>query len=269
MAAAVPEQHVATRHAVDIVAQIVVGTEDELLVLRQTVHHLLRVARSDHHVCERLHGSRSVHVAHHLVARVLRLELLQVLSLARVRKRAAGCEVGAEHLLLRRKQLACLSHEVHAAHHDDLSVGLCSLARQCQRVADEIGHLLHFAHRIVVSQHHCVLLLTQATYLLLQVNGSINRLVDVTLLFPIVVHISLFNIVSILYCGTFCLSLLNMYCYAFAACPYSIPVWKDQQASLSNLTITPSHHLTTTPLQLLNTYLYIYFFLFLKKRKRI
>lgn len=29
------------------------------------------------------------------------------------------------------------------------------------------------------------------------------------------------------------------------------------------------HHLTTTPLQLLNTYLYIYFFLFLKKRKRI
>lgn len=78
-------------------------------------------------------------------------------------------------------------------------------------------------------------------------------------------------------CGIFCLSLLNMYCYAFAACPYSIPVWKDQQAPLSNLTITPSHHLiissphhlTTTPIQLLNTYLYIYFFLFLKKRKRI
>ena len=62
-------------------------------------------------------------------------------------------------------------------------------------------------------------------------------------------------------CGIFCLSLLNMYCYAFAACPYSIPVWKDQQAPLSNL--------TTTPLQLLNTYLYIYFFLFLKKRKII
>ncbi len=78
-------------------------------------------------------------------------------------------------------------------------------------------------------------------------------------------------------CGIFCLSLLNMYCYAFAACPYSIPVWKDQQAPLSNLTTSPSHHLTispphhltTTPLQLLNTYLYIYFFLFLKKRKRI
>lgn len=70
-------------------------------------------------------------------------------------------------------------------------------------------------------------------------------------------------------CGIFCLSLLNMYCYAFAACPYSIPVWKDQQAPLSNLTTTPPHHLTTTPIQLLNTYLYIYFFLFLKKRKRI
>lgn len=42
-------------------------------------------------------------------------------------------------------------------------------------------------------------------------------------------------------CGIFCLSLLNMYCYAFAACPYSIPVWKDQQAPLSNLTISPQH----------------------------
>ncbi len=48
-------------------------------------------------------------------------------------------------------------------------------------------------------------------------------------------------------CGIFCLFLLNMYCYAFAACPYSIPVWKDQQAPLSNLTITPSYHLTISP----------------------
>ncbi|MCI6131637.1 MAG: hypothetical protein MR688_04085 [Prevotella sp.] len=38
-----------------------------------------------------------------------------------------------------------------------------------------------------------------------------------------------------------------MYCYAFAACPYSIPVWKGQQAPLSNLTTSPPHHLTTTP----------------------
>lgn len=65
-------------------------------------------------------------------------------------------------------------------------------------------------------------------------------------------------------CGIFCLSLLNMYCYAFAACPYSIPVWKDQQAPLSNLTITPSHHNTPSTSQ----HLSIYFFLFIFKEKK-
>ena len=73
-------------------------------------------------------------------------------------------------------------------------------------------------------------------------------------------------------CGTFCLSLLNMYCYAFAACPYSIPVWKDQQAPLSNLTTSPSHHLTTSPphhnTPSTSQHLSIYLFLFIFKEKK-
>ena len=62
-------------------------------------------------------------------------------------------------------------------------------------------------------------------------------------------------------CCIFCLSLLNMYCYAFAACPYSIPVWKDQQAPLSNLTTSPSHHLTISPQHPFNFSTPIYIFI--------
>jgi len=73
-------------------------------------------------------------------------------------------------------------------------------------------------------------------------------------------------------CGIFCLSLLNMYCYAFAACPYSIPVWKDQQAPLSNLTTTPPHHNTTSPSHhntpSTSQHLSIYLFLFIFKEKK-
>lgn len=81
-------------------------------------------------------------------------------------------------------------------------------------------------------------------------------------------------------CGIFCLSLLNMYCYAFVACPYSIPVWKGQQAPLSNLTITSSHHniissshhLITSPSHhntpSTSQHLSIYLFLFIFKEKK-
>ena len=44
MAAAVPEKHLATGNAVDVIAEIIVGTEDNLLVLRERSHHLLRIA---------------------------------------------------------------------------------------------------------------------------------------------------------------------------------------------------------------------------------
>ena len=68
-------------------------------------------------------------------------------------------------------------------------------------------------------------------------------------------------------CGIFCLSLLNMYCYAFAACPYSIPVWKDQQEPLSNLTTSPSHHNTPSTSQHLSIYLFL--FIFKEKKKNM
>ena len=71
MATAVPQQHRAARHTVDVVAQVVVGTEDNLLVLRERCHHNIR---------ESLDSRSGVDIAHHLIARMLLLILLQILG---------------------------------------------------------------------------------------------------------------------------------------------------------------------------------------------
>ena len=100
VASAVPEQHVPARHTVDVRAQIIVRSEDKLLVLRERVHYLLGVAARHHDVRKRLHGSRGVHIAHHLVVWVLLPVFPQVLRTAGVGERASRIEVRTDHGLI-------------------------------------------------------------------------------------------------------------------------------------------------------------------------
>ena len=132
MASAVPQEHVAASHAVYVRAEVIVGPKDYLLVLGEGVDDLLCVARCHHNIGERLHLGSGVDVAHHLVARVLRLILAQIFGAARVGERASCSEVRCEHQLVGREDLACLRHEMHATHEDDLCICLCSLTRQGQ-----------------------------------------------------------------------------------------------------------------------------------------
>ena len=188
VAAAVPEQHLATGDAVDIVAQIVVGAEDNLLVLWEGVYHLLGIAAGHHTVGERLDGSRGVDIRHHLIARMLVLELLQVFCLATVGERAASREVGAYHCLFGREQFPSLCHKVYATHHHHLGIGLCRLARQSQRVAHKVGYLLYLAYCIIMCQDDGILLLTHAAYLLFEIQTLLDGFVYATLVNPLFVH---------------------------------------------------------------------------------
>ena len=180
MAATLPQQHLSARSRVDVAAQVVVGAKDDALVPGQLVYNLLRIAARHHHIGQRLHSRRRVHIAHHGVAGMLIDERLQVVGLATVGQRAASVQVGAQHLLLWRQQLARLGHEVHTRHHNDVGVGLRSLSGQRKRVAHKVGHLLNVARGVVVGQQHRVLLLAQTTNLLLQ----IYRLINVALFQP-------------------------------------------------------------------------------------
>ena len=194
MTSTVPEQHTPARDTVDVVAKVVVGAKDDLLALGEAVDDLLGIAAGHHTIRQRLHCRRGVHIAHHLVTRMLLLVFLQVFSLAAVRQRTSGIEVGAQHGLVRTQELAGLRHEMHAAHHHHLGIGLGSLAGKGEGVAHEVGNVLYLAHRIVVRQDNRILLLAEPAYLLFQVQRLVDRFIDVSFLYPFFFHHNIYII---------------------------------------------------------------------------
>ncbi len=59
---------------------------------------------------------------------------------------------GSSTVFLRREDRRGLGHEMHAAEDDDVGVGLGRFAREAERVADEIGDVLHFGALVVVRE---------------------------------------------------------------------------------------------------------------------
>jgi hypothetical protein len=107
---------------------------------------------------------------------VLLAERLEGTRLAGILERAAGRHIGQQNRLRGRQDLGDFRHEAHAAKHDDIRVGGGRLARQVERVADEVGDILDFAVLIIVRQDHGVLLTTQAIDLGQQVESRIDIL---------------------------------------------------------------------------------------------
>ena len=139
-------------HAPHVRAEEHVGEEEDLLVGRNRVDDLDRVAGRAAVVALRLHLGRRVDVRDDDGARMLRLPLAQLLGVDRRGERAAGGEIRQQHGLLRRQNRRRLGHEVHAAEDDDVGVGLRRLAGQAERVADEIGDVLDLGPLVVVRE---------------------------------------------------------------------------------------------------------------------
>ena len=161
MAATIPELHISSCYTIDIVAQIVVGTKDNLLILWKSINYLLGIAAGHNTVGQGLHGSSSIHIAHYLIARMLFLIFLQILCLAAIGKRTAGIQVWAKHCLVRAQELAGLRHEMNTTHHHHLGIGLGSLAGQSQGITNKVGYVLYLAYGIVVRQDDSILFLTK------------------------------------------------------------------------------------------------------------
>ena len=79
---------------------------------------------------------------------------LELIGLGHVGHRAAGGEVGKNHLLMRRAEhVGAFRHEMHAA--EDDVVGFRTrgdLARELERVAGVVGELDHFVALIVMAE---------------------------------------------------------------------------------------------------------------------
>ena len=164
----IPHLHAIERHAHlvgRVAAQVLIGQEQNPLAARpRPLEHGARVAgRADDAAVfadEGFDRRRRVDVGDRDDrVDVHRLELLpadlEIVGVGHVGHRAAGGEVGEDHLLARRAQdVRALGHEVHAAEDDE--VGLSArgdLAREAERVADEVGELDHLIALVVVAKN--------------------------------------------------------------------------------------------------------------------
>ena len=79
---------------------------------------------------------------------------LELIDRGHVGHRAAGGKVGQYHLLMRRREhVGAFRHEMHAAEHDELGLGMLrDLAGEAERVADVVGELDHLIALVVMAE---------------------------------------------------------------------------------------------------------------------
>lgn len=109
------------------------------------------------------------------MAGILRLESGELRGGTRVGKRAARLGAGDEHLFFGAEYLGRLGHEVHAGEEDHVGIDRLCAYRQGERVAQEVGHGLHFGPRIVVCEDHSVLLTLEPLDALLEFGGVFHN----------------------------------------------------------------------------------------------
>ena len=170
MACTIPQEHVSAGNTIYITTQVAVGTEDDVSVLRQRLHYLASIAAGNHYVGNRLCGRRGVYITYNGMTGMLGNELGKLVGRATLRQRAGSLQVGHKHLLVGTKYLACLAHEVHATHYYNVSIGGSGLLCQCQRIANEICHILNLTVRIVVRHYYGILLTAHPAYFFLNVH---------------------------------------------------------------------------------------------------
>ena len=166
VAFAEPDLQLAPGDALEPEAEVHVGQEQDLAIGRDRLDHRPRVAGGAAEVAFGLHLGTRVHVGDDDRARVLRLPRAQLGRVDRGRKRAAGAQIGDQHRLLGAEDRRGLGHEVHAAEEDRRRVRRGRLPREPQRVADEVGHVLHLGELVVVREDDRVTLAGERAHLL-------------------------------------------------------------------------------------------------------
>ena len=146
----------------DVAAQVLVGSEQNLTILRDRVHDLFGVARGDDVVAVRLHLGRAVDVADRDCFRKARAPGSKTLARTAVGERTTGLHVRHQDDAFGVQNLGRLRHEVNTGEQDHVgSCALCGL-RELKRVADEIGQLLNFAFLVIVGEQDGVALAFEA-----------------------------------------------------------------------------------------------------------
>ena len=165
--------------ALDEGAEPHVGAEEDLglgpVLGPDVLDHLDRVGGGAAVVGLGLDLGRGVDVHDDQGAGVLGLPGAQLVGVDRVGERAAGVEVGDQHLLLGREDRGRLGHEVDAAEGDRLGVGGGGLAREAERVAEVVGDVLDLGQLVVVGEDDRVALRGERADLLAELGDLLRR----------------------------------------------------------------------------------------------
>ncbi len=168
-AAARPEHQVPPGLLGQVRAQVLVGGEDDRLVLGDRLDDLDRVAARAAIVAHGLQLQAGVDVGDHHVVGVLLAPGPEHRRRAAIDQRAAGCAIREDHRPVRVEDLGGLGHEPDPAEHDHVLLALGRLARERQAVAHEVGDVLNVGVLVVVRQDHGVALFAEALDLELEV----------------------------------------------------------------------------------------------------
>ncbi len=156
-----PQQHVAAQLTLQISAQMLVRAKDDLLIGRDLRQDLFGGGRRHDDVGQRLHLGRTVDVAQRNMIGMRLAERLELGRGATVLQAASRVHVRQHDNLVRGQNFRRFRHEADAAERDDIRVRLRRLARQLQRIPDEIGQVLNLGRLVVMSQDDGVALLAQ------------------------------------------------------------------------------------------------------------
>src|SRR6185503_1355588 len=157
-----PQQHLTPELPRQIAAEVPIGAEDDLLVLRDLVENDLSARRRDDDVAERFHRRRAVDVGERDMVGVSGPKGGELVGRAAVLQAAAGVHVGKNHRLFGRQDFRGLGHEANAAKGDHLGVGRRRLARQIEAVADKIREVLDLWLLVIMREDHGVAFAFQA-----------------------------------------------------------------------------------------------------------
>lgn len=163
MAGAVPKQHVAACDTVDIGAQVTVGAEYNIRVGGEGLYDLAGVARCHQYVTESLYLDGCVYIADYGITRMCLYEFFECICRTAVGQRATCLAIGNEDCFVRAEYFYRLSHEIHAAHYNNVGSGAagCGLLCESERVSDIVGDILKGAVNIVMGKNDGVFFFLQ------------------------------------------------------------------------------------------------------------
>ena len=184
MAGTIPQQHAPSRNRIDIISQILIRTENNLLIFRKTLYDLFCIGRRYHHVGQCFYCRTGIYVRNNRMAGMLFDKTCKLIVGTTIRQRTTGIQVGNQHFLVGTQNLCRFTHKVNPAHHNNTCIRLGSPLRQSQTVADEIGYLLNFVGLVVVPQYHRILFFLQSGYFRFQIDTLFYRFTDISLFQP-------------------------------------------------------------------------------------